>query len=252
MTNPADPPADSVQGQPVELSPALRQMAGLVLSRESVDTALELVTTLAETTTPGTVGAGVTLVDAHGKRSKAASNQAVEQADALQYKLDEGPCLTAWRSRQLVRIDDTTTDSRWPSWTSAVSELGVRSMVSAPLVVADEAIGAIKIYSDQPANYNQHAEQVISLFAEQAAILLANTQSLQEARHLSRQLTDALGSRDAIARATGVLLAQGATDERAAFTLLTETARRSGRTVEQVARELLAAVATRNADRSTT
>jgi hypothetical protein len=112
MTNPADRPADSTQGQPVELSLALRQMAGLVLSRESVDTALKLVTTLAETTTPGTVGAGVTLVDAHGKRSQAASNQAVEQADALQYEFAEGPCLTAWRSRQLVRIDDTTTDSR--------------------------------------------------------------------------------------------------------------------------------------------
>jgi GAF domain-containing protein len=119
-------------------------------------------------------------------------------------------------------------------------------------VVADEAIGAIKVYSNQSANYDQHAERVMSLFAEQAAILLANTRSLQEARHLSRQLTDALGSRDAIGRATGVLLAQGAADERAAFNVLTETARRSGRTVGQVARDLLTAVATRNADRSTT
>ena len=88
MTDPADRPADPTQGQPVELSPALRQMAGLVLSRESVDSALELVTTLAETTTPGTVGAGVTRVDSHGKHSKAASNQVVEQADSLQYELD--------------------------------------------------------------------------------------------------------------------------------------------------------------------
>ena len=252
MTHPADRPADPTQGQPVELSPALRQMAGLVLSQESVDTAVQLVTTLAVTTMPGTLGAGVTLVDALGKRSKAASSQAVEQADALQYEFDDGPCLTAWRSRQLVRIDDTTTDSRWPSWTSAVSAVGVRSVVSAPLVVADESIGAIKVYSDQPANYDKFAEQVMILFAEQAAILLANTQSLQEARHLSRQLTDALGSRDAIGRATGVLLAQGAADERAAFTVLTETARRSGRTVGQVASDLLTAVAARNADRSTT
>ncbi len=251
MTDPADRPADPTQGQPVELSPALRQMAGLVLSRESVDTALELVSTLATTTIPGTFGAGVTLGDAHGKRSRAATNQAVEQADAVQYELDDGPCLTAWRSRRLVRIDDTATDSRWPSWTSAVSALGVRSVLSVPLVVGDEAIGAIKVYSDRPANFDQLAEHVMSLFAEQAAILLANTRSLQEARHLSRQLTDALASRDAIGRATGVLLAQGAADERAAFAELAGTAQRSGRTVEQVARELLTAVATRNADRST-
>jgi GAF domain-containing protein len=250
MTDPTARLTEPTPEQPVELPPALRQLAGLVMSQETVQTALELVTTLAETVTPGTVGAGVTLVDEHGKRSRAASNQAVEQADALQYELDEGPCLTAWRSRQLVRMDDTTTDPRWPAWSSAVSKLGVRSVVSAPLVVADEGIGAIKVYSDRPAAYDQHAEQVMALFAAQAAILLANTQSVQEARRLSRQLAEALRSRDAIGRATGVLLARGAADESAAFTVLTDAAQRSGRTVEEVARDLLAAVATRNADRS--
>src|SRR3712207_9452041 len=80
---------------PVDLGTALTQMAGLVLSRETVDTALELVTSVAATATAGTLGAGVTVVDKHGKRSRAASNAAVEQADALQYEFDEGPCLTA-------------------------------------------------------------------------------------------------------------------------------------------------------------
>ncbi len=250
MSDPVAGPTDRVDGEPVELSPALRQMAGLVLSRETVDSALHLVTTLAQATIPGTIGAGVTLVDEHGKRSRASSNRAVEEADGLQYELDEGPCLTAWRSRRLVRIDDTTTDTRWPAWITAVHALGVRSVLSAGLVVADEAIGAIKVYSDRPASYDAHAERVMSLFAQQAATLLANTQSLQHARHLSRQLTDALGSRDAISRATGVLMAQGAADRQAAFTLIADSAARSGRTVEEVARDLLAAVSSRNADRS--
>jgi GAF domain-containing protein len=250
MTDPAAQLADPTPGQPVELPPALRQLAGLVMSRETVQTALELVTTLAQAVTPGTVGAGVTLVDEHGKRSRAASNPVVEHADALQYELDEGPCLTAWRSRQLVRMDDTSTDPRWPAWSSAVSTLRVRSVVSAPLVVADDGIGAIKVYADRPAAYDRYAEQVMTLFAAQAAILLANTRSVQQARRLSRQLADALSSRDAISRATGVLLARGAADDTAAFTVLADAAQRSGRTVQEVARDLLAAVATRNADRS--
>lgn len=252
MTDPAARPADRLEDEPADVSPAVRQMAGLVLSRETVDSALRLVTTLAEMTVAGTIGAGVTLVDEHGKRSRASSNQAVEEADGLQYELDEGPCLTAWRSRQLVRIDDTTTDTRWPVWSTAVTAVGVRSVLSAALVAGDEAIGAIKVYSDRPDNYDAHAERVMSLFAQQAAILLANTQSLQQARHLSRQLTDALGSRDAISQATGVLIARGAADRHAAFALLADTAGRSGRTVEEVARELLSAVAPRDADRSQT
>src|SRR5215213_1792140 len=112
MTAPAPRPGDATAGPPAELSSALAQMAGLVLSRETVDTAVELVTKLAEVTIAGTTGSGVTIADEHGKRSRAASNQLVEQADALQYQFDEGPCLTAWRTRQLVRIDDTATDSR--------------------------------------------------------------------------------------------------------------------------------------------
>jgi GAF domain-containing protein len=252
MTDSAARPGDATAGLPSELSSALTQMAGLVLSRETVDTALALVTTLAEATIAGSTGAGVTIADEHGKRSRAASNQLVEQADSLQYEFDEGPCLTAWRTRQLVRIDDTATDPRWPRWNRAAADLGVRAVLSVPLVVDEDGIGAIKVYSGQPANYGTHDGRVMSLFAEQAAILLANTQSLQQARRLSRALTDALSSRDAVVRATGVLLAQGAADQDTALLELTDAATRSGQTVQQVARELLAAVVARNADSTAT
>jgi GAF domain-containing protein len=232
---------------PVSLGTALSQMAGLVLSRETVDTALELVTSLAATATAGTLGAGVTVVDEHGKRSRAASNSATEEADALQYEFDEGPCLTAWRTREVVRIDDTATDGRWPRWNQAVSRLGVRSVVSAPLLVGEESIGAMKVYCERPVNYGPQDEHVMRLLAGQAAILLANSQSLQEARRLSRQLTEALASRDAVARATGVLLAQGAASEQEAFATLAAAARQADRPVQDVARALVAAVVARNA-----
>ena len=65
---------------------------------------------------------------------------------------------------------------------------------------------------------------------------------LREARRVSRQLTDALASRDVIAQATGVLLARGAADAREAFTSLAGAARRAHRPVEEVARALLAEV----------
>ena len=80
------PPVTDDHGQTptVDLAAALSQMAGLVLSRETVDTALHLVTTLAADTAGGTMGAAVTVVDEHGKRSRAASDPTVEQADGLQ------------------------------------------------------------------------------------------------------------------------------------------------------------------------
>ncbi len=260
MTEPASPaeePAAALSdgpgaGPPDDLSGALSQMAGLVLSRETVETALELVTALAATTTSGTLGAAVTVVDEHGKRSRAASNSTAEQADTLQYELDEGPCLTAWASRELVRIDDTTTDARWPRWNEAASRLGVRSVLSTPLLAANESIGAMKVYCERPMNYGPHDEHVMRLLAAQAAILLANSQSLAEARRLSRQLTEALSSRDTIAQATGVLMAQGLPTRQAAFGALSAAARRADRPVEDVARALLDVITTRNTSRAET
>jgi GAF domain-containing protein len=256
MTDPSTPAADPVgpgadvaaPATSAELGWALNQMTGLVLSRETVETALQLVTKLADEATAGTMGAAVTIVDDYGKRSLAASNGAVERADALQYELDEGPCLTAWRTQEVVRIDDTTTDDRWPRWNKAASELGIRSVLSAPMLSTGDSIGAMKVYCGRSSCYGAHDEHVMRLLAAQAAILLANTQSLQQARRLSRQLTTALTGRDSIARATGVLLARGAVSEQAAFLALTSAARESGRPVEDTARSLLAALAARNRD----
>ena len=238
MTEPADVP----QAVPVDLSAALSQMSGLLLSRETVGTALELVTSLAATATAGTLGAAVTLVDERGRRSRAASNSAVERADALQYELDEGPCLSAWADRDVVRVDDTTTDGRWPRWNAAVLSLGVRSVLSTPLVAGGEAIGAMKVYSERPMNYGTHDERIMLLLADQAAILLSNSQSLHEARRLSRQLTGALATRDTIAQAVGVLLGRGAGSAEEAFGTLSAAAAQAHRPVEEIARALLDAV----------
>ena len=247
---PDDLPYDAVGAPPLDLSAALSQMSGLVLSRETVETALELVSTLAATTTAGTMGGAVTVVDEHGIRSRAASSAAVEQADALQYELDEGPCLTAWSTRELVRIDDTTSDGRWPRWNAAVQALGVRSVLSAPLVISGEAIGAMKVYCERPMNYGPRDEAIMRLLADQAAILLSNSQSLQQARRLSRQLTGALASRDTIAQAVGVLLGQGATSAQDAFAGLANAARQTNRPVEEIARALITTVVARSSGSS--
>jgi GAF domain-containing protein len=230
------------------LADALLRMSGVLLTRESVNTVVELVTTLAAATLPGTTGAGVSLVNQAGKRTTAASDPLVEQADLQQYQLDEGPCLSAARERALIRIDDLHTERRWPRWREAVAELNLRSVLSAPLVAGDEAIGAIKVYSPEVAAYDERGEHLLTLFAQQAAILLANMQSLQDAQQLSTQLKGALTSRDVIGQAKGVLMAQGAAGEEAAFTMLVSASQRSNVKLHGVARQIVAAVISRRTD----
>src|SRR5688500_5012784 len=106
-----------------ELAAVSARMSGLLLSRETVGTALDLVTSLAGEALAGTAGAGVTLLDEHGRRTTAAATDpVVEHLDGLQYDLREGPCLTAWEQRHVVRVDDIAEDDGWPRWTVAAKK----------------------------------------------------------------------------------------------------------------------------------
>ncbi len=232
-------------GGPVrETGAVLGQLGGVLLTAETIQSTVELVTRLAVETIAGTVGAGVTVVDERGHRTAAASNPLVTQADALQYAAGSGPCLTACRELVTVRVDDVTTEDQWPEWSSAVARLGIRSVLSVPLAAAGISVGAIKVYSDRPGVYDARAEQVLGLFAQQAAVLLTNMLTLSDARRLASQLTEALDARDLVSQAKGVLLARGAADDETAFALLVGAAQRAHVPLHEVARLLLAATTT--------
>jgi len=96
-----------------ELAVVVARMSGLLLSRETVESALELIVASAAEAIPASAGAGVSLIDEEGGRTTAAaSDEVVREADDLQYELGEGPCLSAWSRRAVVRVDDLSADGR--------------------------------------------------------------------------------------------------------------------------------------------
>jgi GAF domain-containing protein len=224
-----------------ELAAVAARMWGLLLSRQTLDTVLGLVTSLARDVVPGTVGAGVTLLDADGRRtSTAATDPVVLRADALQYDLDEGPCLAACAVRAPVRVDDLERERRWPRWAEAVRPLGMRASLSAPLLAAD-VLGAIKVYAGPPDAYGEREERLLTRFAAQAAVLVANVRTVEAAQRVGEELRQAFRSRDVISMAKGVLMARYGTDEDSAFARLSEAARQERRPLLDVAGALLRA-----------
>lgn len=224
-----------------ELASVFARMSGLLLSQETVKTALGIVTRLAAETIPGSIGAGVTLVDSNGhKTTSGATSPLVTEADNLQYQLNEGPCLSAWSEQAGFRIDDMQTDRRWPSWAPSVARLGLVSAVTTPLVTGGARLGAMKVYAATENAYTEREEELLAMFAVQAAVLLANVQSLESAQQLSDQLKDALRSRDVIGMAKGVLMAREGVDENAAFAMLASASQREGKKLRQVADAIIA------------
>jgi GAF domain-containing protein len=222
-----------------ELAGIFARMSGLLLSEETVETALGVLSSLAQETVPGSTGAGVSIMERRRRRSSGSTDSRVQAADALQYEFDEGPCLEAASNREVVRSDDLTGDPRWPRWTAAAVDLGLRSVLSAPLIAGDRSMGAIKVYAEQAHAFDEHSAQLLALFSAQAAVLVANLQHQERAQRLSGGMREAFRTRDLVCTAKGVLMGRHAVDEATAFGMLLARGQDDGTTVAQAARAVV-------------
>jgi GAF domain-containing protein len=228
-----------------ELSAVFARMSGLLLSEETVEASLGLLSSLVSETVPGSSGAGVSVIDEASRRSSGSTDARVREADNLQYELGEGPCMTAAGTRQLVRIDDLTEDRRWPCWAAAAARLGLHAAMSAPMVAADESLGAIKVYAERPGTFDVRSEQLLTMFSAQAALLVANMQTHERAKRLSEGMRQAIHGRDVVNVAKGILMGRNAVDEDAAFGMLLARGAQDGSTLAQAARSIVESVVRR-------
>jgi GAF domain-containing protein len=228
-----------------ELAGVFARMSGLLLSETTVETSLSLLSACAQQSIPGATGAGVSVIDERGKRSSGSTDARVREADSLQYALEEGPCLTATSTRRLIRVDDMAGDERWPAWASNAARLGLGAAMSSPMVVGNTALGALKVYADEPHAFDTHDEQLLALFATQASVLVANLQSYDRAKRLSDGMRQAVHDRDVISMAKGVLMGRSAIDEDSAFGVLLARSEQEGTSVAEAARAVVDSVVRR-------
>ena len=224
-----------------ELVGAFARVSGLLLTDQTVATALETITSLAIDTIAGSTGSGVSLLSTAGRRvTSAATDRLVEQLDDLQYGLDEGPCLTAWRDRSVVRAGALDLERRWPTWSGRAAELGIHSVLSAPMVVGERVMGAMKVYSTLADAYGPRDEDVLRRLGVQAAIFVGNVQTAQVAERLSDQLRETLRTRDVIAMARGIVMARRGVGSHDAGRELMAESQRTRRPLREVAERVVA------------
>nr|WP_246315009.1 GAF and ANTAR domain-containing protein [Kineococcus aurantiacus] len=229
-----------------ELSLVIARTSGVLLTGDVVGVLLPMLLELVLETVPGADSCAVTVVDGAGRPATTAASDAVAaRADAVQYTAGEGPCLAAVTRRARSVVHDTREETRWPLWAGDVAALGVRSVLSVPLVAGDEVLGAVKVYGRAPHAFDLRSERVLALTAAQAALLLAEARAADRGRHLSAGLKAALRHRDVVNTARGVLIGRDHVDEETAVEVLAALAQREGRPLHVVARSLVDAATRR-------
>jgi GAF domain-containing protein len=151
--------------------------------------------------------------------------------DRLQQELGDGPCIRAARHQSAFRIEDTRQDQRWPEFSTEAARLGVRSMLCVPLWVHEQCLGALSLYAGQAAAFTDLHERVTTLLATFAALALAEAQR-------AGQMHDALGNRDVIGQAKGIVMERYDVTADAAFGVLARVSQAENVKLAEIARRL--------------
>ena len=198
-----------------DLTAALSEAARSVGKAVSVEEALETIVHAAKLSLPGFDQVGVSTIDRRGNiETRAQTGNLVKQLDDLQYSLGEGPCMDTLRDAQVVEAPEIRHDQRWPRYVPAAVELGLLSQLAVKLYLDDEGtLGGLNMYSTQSKDIDPEAITAADLFATHAALALGKVRALSS-------LNQALGSRETIGKALGVIMAKYNLDEQGAFGFL--------------------------------
>ena len=243
---PPDPALSPAQRESddVDLHAGLIGVARIVAGARGVIDLLGDVAEFAVHAIPGVDGAGVTAIELFGSAPRiqawAVTADFIREIDTVQYKeLKEGPCITCMESRRPTVSGSLGSDGRWRHFGGRVARMGVHSVLSLPLIVDDQVVGAINAYARSRDAFAEHAVKLGSQFAGPAAVSVYNAQLLATARDRAEHLHRALGSRTMIDQAIGILRSRSGVSEEEAFDRLTKISQKENVKLRVVAERLV-------------
>ena len=222
----------------------LAELAGVLLSEETVSGLMDLIVDLAASSIDGVEGASVSVLVSSGPRFETtnASSSLVRDIDEAQYQDIAGPCVQAILSGEEVTTSLPT--DRWPRFSEKAFGAGMKSVWSLPLKTGDRATGALNLYSAGDQSWETAAAPAARSLARQGAIVLANAASLASAELANQHLQQALENRDVIGQAKGILMVREGISPDDAFNVLRRTSQHSGRKLRDVAADVVSSLGT--------
>jgi hypothetical protein len=167
-------------------------------------------------------------------RTIASSSEVPQRVDALQYQLDEGPCVAALSENDMVWINDLTVDETFPRFGPGAVALGVRSMLSTRLLLSENDRAALNLYSHRARAFTVDQLPLAAIYGSFASLVLIS--QLQENRIMN--LDRALASNREIGVAIGILMSEQRCTREQAFDQLARVSQNLNRRLHDIADEV--------------
>lgn len=219
MTNPNPLPDSLVQADaPYEvLSAALGGVLGAI---DELNDYLERVVHAVREHVTGCDEVGITMLVNNRPHTAAYTTVGTLEIDAVQYAVDEGPCLDAARRMVEHRVNLPEAHERWPRFAAEVRQDSVQSLMALPLVSGQRSVGALNLYGNEPYAFDDFEASLARVAASRAADSIVAVTELDGIQRLAGQLEQAMASRAVIEQAKGVIMALRGIDEHEAFNFL--------------------------------
>jgi len=185
-------------------------------------------------------GAGLMLCDADQHlRTVAASDDRLAHLEDLQIRHQEGPCIDAFDTKQLVGVDNLEGDGRWPDFSAAAVGRHVRAVLASPLPYNQDAVGVVAVVSEDSHPWSPEGELALLAFTDLAALLIASMMLGEQRSELSVQLQGALDGRQVIEQAKGIMMGTQGISAREAYEQLRSRARSERRKLAAVCADVV-------------
>lgn len=171
-----------------------------------------------------------------------ASDAVAARIDELQFDLGEGPRWEALQTRRPVLLPDVRRGPHagWPVFAESLLELDVAALFVFPLVLGALDIGVAELYRSESGPLSQMEQSTALQLADEATwLLLRQLLTVKPGDGTDAPADDSPLSRREIHQATGMVLAQAGTSARDALLLMRAYAFAQGRTVRDVARDVV-------------
>jgi GAF domain-containing protein len=227
-------PITGSRKESLRVASVFQNLAQLEEATSEAEAAAGLATVLA-----GVIGSAadlsVTIGPPANPRLIDSSGSLAQRLDGLQMQADEGPCQSAWDTRERVLTPDLRTDPRWPALTKLAATTEVASMLALPVRVRGEMVGVINAYStriDAFAGVDVEIAELAAFAVGQVFHRIEGTRALHD---MVTNLRQALSSRSVIDQAKGILMARHGYDADTAFAALSELSQQENVKVRDLA-----------------
>jgi GAF domain-containing protein len=225
----------------LETAALLRELTAGLIAVDDFDAALSALVRITRDALGGVAWCGFTALRAGEPAGVAASEPRLSGLDDLRYGPDT-PAMEAIRRREMVGAEELATEARWPDWTPQARELGVRGVVSAPVDIDDQVIGAVNLYAAQPDALTPGHQLTAMLLAEHASLLLAAVRDREKRVALIGQQDSALLNEGVVGQAVGVIMTQRGCPAEDALDVLRSAASSLSIPLREVAERLVSTV----------